>query len=67
MSIQPKGEHVKNAIRWISGQLEGDPSRSAMALANEAILKFDLSPKEGEELLQFYRSAAKPGDGPVTR
>jgi len=56
MSLLPKGERLKKAIRWVSGHVQQDPSRSAMALAHEAILKFDLTPIEGEELIQFYRS-----------
>jgi len=62
MSIMPKGERVRTAVRWISEQLKADPSRIALPLAHEAVLKFDLTPKEGEELVQFYRSA-REGNG----
>lgn len=57
MTIMPKGERVRNAIRWISEHLKTDPSRAVMPLVNEAGMKFDLTPKESEELIQFYRSA----------
>ena len=57
MSIMPKGERVRSAVRWISEHLKTDPARAVMPLVHEAALKFDLTPKESEELIQFYRSA----------
>ena len=57
MSIMPKGERVRSAVRWISEHLKTDSSRAVIPLVNEAALKFDLTPKESEELIQFYRSA----------
>jgi hypothetical protein len=57
MSIFPKGERVRSAIRWISEHLKEDPSRAVIRLAQEAAVQFDLTPKESEELIQFYRSA----------
>jgi hypothetical protein len=50
MSMMPKGERVRE-------HLKTDPSRAVMPLVYEAALKFDLTPKESEELSQFYRSA----------
>lgn len=62
MSIIPKGERVRNAIRWVSEHLKADPSRAIMPLLHEAAPKFDLTPKESEELVQFYRSG-RDGEG----
>jgi len=59
MTVQPKGERVRMAVRWVSEHLKEDPSRSAMQLAQQAAMRFDLSPKESEELLQFYRNASQ--------
>jgi hypothetical protein len=57
MSIKPEGERVRMAVRWISEHLKADATRAIMPLVHEATTKFDLTPKEGEELIQFYRSA----------
>ena len=62
MSIMPEGERVKNAVRWIAGCLHEDPSQAIMGLVHQAISRFDLSPKEGEELMHFYRSARDQRD-----
>ena len=44
-------------MRWIAGKLLENPDQPVMALVHEAIARFDLSPKEGEELIQFYRGS----------
>lgn len=46
---------VKKAIQWISAQKKMDPDKNFSQLINEAILKFDLSPKDSEFLYSFYR------------
>jgi hypothetical protein len=53
----PEGQRVRSAVRWISEHLKADQSRAVMPLVHEAALKFDLTPKESEELIQFYKSA----------
>jgi hypothetical protein len=63
MSIMPKGERVRRAVRWVSEHVKEDPSRAVISLAWEAALNFDLTPKESEELIQFYRSVRKREDG----
>jgi hypothetical protein len=45
--ILPEGEDLRRAVRWISGSLQ--------ALLQEAIFKFDLSPKDAEFLIGFFR------------
>jgi hypothetical protein len=54
-TIMPEGEAIRNAVKWISGKLQDDPSKSRQKLINEAILRFDLSPKDAEFLTEFYR------------
>ena len=55
----PKGETLRRAIRYISDRLREDESPSPMALVDEATLRFDLSPKDSEFLIGFYRDAAR--------
>jgi hypothetical protein len=52
-TIQPKGERVKQAIKWISERRDGDIGISM--LVQEASTRFNLSPKEEEFLWVFYR------------
>ena len=61
MSIHPEGENAKRAVRWISDQHLEDDSLPVMRLVHQAIARFDLSPKEGQELIAFYRES--PPDG----
>lgn len=49
-SILPAGEHVRRALRWYSDS-RADGS-SALALINEASVRFDLSPLEEEWMLR---------------
>jgi hypothetical protein len=64
MSVMPEGERVRRAIRWISEHLKEDPSRAVMPLVHEAVMRFDLTPKEGNDLVQFYRSARQGAGDP---
>jgi len=52
-TIQPKGEKVKHAIKWISERRDGDIGIST--LIQEASTRFNLSPKEEEFLWVFYK------------
>jgi len=54
-TIIPEGEAIHKAVKWISGELEEDPSKPLQKLVNDAVLRFDLSPKEAEFLTKFYR------------
>ena len=61
-TILPRGESLRSAVRFVSDRLqEENPARLA-ALVNEATLRFDLTPKEGEYLIRFYRDAERRGE-----
>ncbi len=55
MSLQPKGEKLRKAVRWISQQRVEEPKRSLGALVSDASRRFDLSPVEGDFLQQLVR------------
>ena len=57
-TVQPQGESLKKAIEWISEQRRKHPDISAVKLANDAALRFDLSPKDSEFLLRFVKQGA---------
>jgi len=58
MSLLPEGEELRRAIKWISSQLNEDADQGLAALLEKAIFKFDISPKDAEFLLNFYRKKA---------
>ncbi len=55
MSVQPKGEKIKNAIKWISEEKKADPELNPINLADKAAIRFDLSPKDTDFLYRFVK------------
>ena len=56
MGIQPDGEQVRKAVKWISAERQyAKEPKPIQKLIAEACSVFDLSPKEAEELSNFYR------------
>jgi hypothetical protein len=53
--ILPEGEDLRRAVRWVSGELQDRPGIPILQLVNEAVFKFDLSPKDGGFLIDFFR------------
>ena len=49
---------IKQAVRWIDEQFRENPKASRFELINQACLKFNLSPLDGEFL--FRNFAQKP-------
>ena len=54
-TIQPKGEKLRQAVKWISGELMEDDKRQLSRLILDASSRFNLSPKEEEYLRAFYQ------------
>jgi hypothetical protein len=54
-TIQPKGEKIRQAVKWISSERLEDENRSIPMLIQDAALRFNLSPKEEEFLISFYK------------
>lgn len=53
-TVQPKGEKVRQAVRWISEKRLEDESLSLDRLIQEGSARFNLSPKEEGFLRAFY-------------
>jgi len=64
VGLFPPGHRLQQAVRWISDRLRTDPETAVQPLVREAISRFDLTPKEGEELVDFYRKASAPQSEP---
>lgn len=56
-TIQPKGEQLRRAVKWVSENLKEDASREIGPLLQEASLRFNLSPKEEAFLKEFYEAS----------
>jgi hypothetical protein len=52
----PEGEDLRRAVKWISQNLEENPDQKLHRLVEQATFKFDLSPKDAEYLINFFRS-----------
>ncbi|MGP8152713.1 MAG: hypothetical protein ACLQBQ_01000 [Smithella sp.] len=57
-TIMPESEHVQKAIQWVSINLE-EGNQPLKKLIENAILKFDLSPKDSDFLMNFYANRDK--------
>ena len=54
-TIQPKGEKIREAVKWISAELLEDEKKRISLLIQDAALRFNLSPKEEDFLMSFYQ------------
>lgn len=50
MSIQPQGEEIRKAVKWVSEQRLDHPEKKLSGIIEQACLKFNLSPKDAEFL-----------------
>jgi hypothetical protein len=60
-NIMPDGDDLRNAVKWISANIQEEPGQPVQPLIQQAIFKFDLSPKDAEFLIGFY-SKKENGD-----
>ncbi len=54
MSIQPQGEDLRKAVKWISEEKTKNSGINLLNLINEACMKFDLSPNDSEFLSRHF-------------
>ncbi|MDY6951165.1 MAG: hypothetical protein SWE60_06620 [Thermodesulfobacteriota bacterium] len=59
MTVQPEGEDLRKATRWISDERLGKPGASLTHLIEEACVKFNLPPKDAEFLMRFFAEKEK--------
>lgn len=57
--ILPKGEKVRQAVKWISEAHQEEAGRSLDRLIEEAAARFNLSPKDEDFLRSFYKDAPR--------
>jgi hypothetical protein len=54
MSIQPEGEELRKATKWISDKVQYEQDVSLTEAIEQACIKFNLSPKDAEFLMRFF-------------
>ena len=52
MSIQPEGEELRKAVKWVSDERKFNQEKEFKELIEEACLKFNLSPMDADFLLR---------------
>jgi len=59
MSVQPKKENLRKAVKWIGETKKYEPDKTNQKLVEEAALAFNLSPSDTEFLYRFLRGEAE--------
>lgn len=57
-TVMPEGERIKKAVAWVGEQRRESPDKKPLAIAAEAMIKFDLSPLEADFLEKFVSGKA---------
>jgi len=55
MTIEPQGEDLRKAVKWISEERLNDPNKKNRLLIEAACLKFNLSPKDADFLARCLK------------
>jgi hypothetical protein len=55
MTVQPEGESLRKAVKWISEEEKAGSTRSRQQLMEAACLKFNLTPMEAEYLARSFK------------
>ena len=55
--LLPDGEDLRKAVKWVSIKFQENPDQPLHPLVQEAIFTYDLSPKDGEFLISFFRQS----------
>ena len=57
--LMPKGEDLRRAVKWVSMRIQEAPGEPLHRLLDEAVFQFDLSPKDAEHLILFFKKRAE--------
>ncbi|MFC1896256.1 hypothetical protein ACFL0Q_06300 [Thermodesulfobacteriota bacterium] len=61
MGIQPRGDDLRRATKWISELRTEDPGASLADLVDKAALKFNLSPSDEQFLYRVFVQGESTG------
>lgn len=54
-TIQPEGESLRKAVKWIAEEEKARSPKSRQQLIEAACLKFNLTPMEAEYLIRSFK------------
>ncbi len=57
-NIQPEGEDLRKAVKYLAELRQDEPELSITALVEQVCLKFNLSPKDAEYLTRVLKEGA---------
>lgn len=57
--MQPKGDKLKKAIKWVSETKNDFPEKELTMIINEANFRFDLDPNESGFLISFFKESGR--------
>ncbi len=63
-TVMPEGTAVRKAVQWISKMREESAGMALPLLIEQACMRYNLSPKDGEFLHRFF---TEQPDGPKTQ
>jgi hypothetical protein len=58
-AVIPSGETLRRAVLWVSDRRREAPGTAAGPLLDEAMRRFDLSPRQGEALVGLLREPGR--------
>ncbi len=58
-TIMPQGEHMRQAVRYIAEKAE-ETGKPVETLVDDYAMRFNLSPKECDFLIGFFKQPCKP-------
>ena len=53
-TVMPEGANVRKAVQWVSKMREDGAKDSLASLVEQASVRFNLSPKDGDFLDRFF-------------
>ena len=54
MSVEPKGENLRKAVKWVSDERTYNPEKKIKKVVEEACVKYNLSPRDADFLIRKF-------------
>ena len=59
-TVMPHSELLKRALSYVNDAKQDNPDKHISAILDEAAMRFNLSPADGEALQRLFRPDPKP-------
>jgi hypothetical protein len=57
VTIMPQSELLRRAVRYVNDEKTADPKKKLAAIIDDAAMRFNLSPLDGEALYRLFTSS----------